>query len=76
MEFAEACIPEAIMCINVSSTRTRLAAYLVLQSIVEAMLRWRPDEKDDVFRLVFINSEDFGVWGDGEGAEVYENLHI
>jgi len=50
MEFAEACIPEAIMCINVSSTRTRLAAYLVLQSIVEAMLRWRPDEKDDVFR--------------------------
>lgn len=50
MEFAEFCIPEAIMCINVSSSRTRLAAYLVLQSVIEAMLRWRPDEKDDVFR--------------------------
>ena len=50
MEFAESCIPEAIMCTNANSSRVRIAAYTVLHSVVEAMLRWRPDEKDEVFR--------------------------
>jgi len=50
IEFAESCIPEAIMCTNAKSSRVRIAAYTVLHSVVEAMLRWRPDEKDEVFR--------------------------
>jgi len=49
-EFASACIPEAVLCINAVNLKTREYAFVMLTCVAEAMIRWNPDNQDEVLR--------------------------
>jgi len=48
--FAEACIPEAILCIKAVNKNARECAYMLLTCLAETLIRWNPDNQDNAFR--------------------------
>jgi len=49
-DFAVSCIPQAVMCISAVNQKARETAFILLTCVAEAMIRWNPDQQDEVLK--------------------------